>query len=92
MRNLLLAFLLNLTLLGCSSDKSAENVLNAIRILSESASLTPAHSANLSKSEFVYLRESFCKAHSLVASTRPVHFEKSWDVNLPIDGLKIYLL
>ena len=91
MRNLLLAFLLNLTLLGCSSDKSAENVLNAIKILSESASLTPAHSANLSKSEFVYLRESFCKAHSLGSKYKASSLQKKlgreftnrWAENLP---------
>ena len=91
MRNLLLFFVMNLTLLGCSSDKSAENVLNAIRILSESGSFTPAHSSKLSNSDVVYMRESFCKAHSLGSKYKARslrnklgrEFADRWAENLP---------
>lgn len=90
MRKLLLFFVMNLTLYGCSDDKSAENVLDSIRILSELGSFE-AELSSLSSSGVTYLRTSYCKAYALGKEYKPSslrkklgrEFAQEWAKNLP---------
>jgi hypothetical protein len=54
-----------LALSGCTSDQSAENVLNSIKILSQLGNSNLNNSSSLTKSEAKYFRNSYCSAYEL---------------------------
>ena len=88
----LLSLMISIALLSaCSKDKSAENVLNSIRILSEIGAFAPASSSNMTNSELRYLSQSYCRASEIGAKYSPrtlrkklgKDFEREWTANLP---------
>jgi hypothetical protein len=93
-RSVMVSFLV-LALSGCTNDQSAENVLNAIKIISQLGNSDLNNSGTLTKSEAKYFRNSYCSAYELGQDYRLKtlkkklgnDFGKKWQQTIPSLGV-----